>query len=76
MSSSSAIKIFKKIKLSSFIYQWCRDDDNDDYMDCAFGDINYKIISSLLILLQKYDYTCDYYFIEKKKLLYNFTILK
>ena len=73
--SSSTIKKFDNININSFIREWCNDDDNDDYMECNFGKLNYRILSSLLIFIQKYNYECNYYFIEKNQLKIN-NILK
>lgn len=58
MTSSKAVTNFIKIDIPDKLSEWVGDTDFDDYMEYKFGELHYKIIIDLLLLLQIYN-NCD-----------------
>jgi hypothetical protein len=54
-----SIRIFYESPIvlnDTVICEWNNDTDFDDYLDCKFGNIHYKLINDLLILINIYKY--------------------
>jgi hypothetical protein len=59
MSENIIKKIYEYPEINSqecIIRQWTRETDFDDYIECTFGYLHYKLINELLLLINSYNF--------------------